>query len=254
MLAVCNGMPRSGSTLQYNIIRHLVERRDCGKGNGYWPPRRCARHRRQIQQWRNDDGWQIIKMHGIHAPLFARLRTKDVCLLYIYRDLRDVAKSMRRIWGYDDERILVALDKAVGVHRIITKFDGIAVYRFETAVGDLRTTIQSHATDLGLERLSETELDAVEKACSPSQLRSEIGYFGRIVLTVKHIANKAGLPVFPHDRRTLLHRGHMSNDKVGASRVEKRGVSKMLVKRIEKRYQEFFEQEQYPLTMTQGSE
>ena len=53
----------------------------------------------QLAEWAAATDYHIVKLHGVHPDLDELLRTGRTWVLYIYRDLRDVAVSRQRFHG-----------------------------------------------------------------------------------------------------------------------------------------------------------
>ena len=89
-------MVRSGSTLQYNIVRNLIISKNAGQAVG-----RIADHhnhiQRNISKWKDANEYYLMRSHYIQpwTENLLMLRRKRLC--YIYRDIRDVAVSLKHI-------------------------------------------------------------------------------------------------------------------------------------------------------------
>jgi hypothetical protein len=104
MLIICNGMLRSGSTLQYNLAAAVMERHcslvRAGFIGGFADPRVVAR----LAAMRDSQDWHIVKTHEPpleHAFYNGRVRT-----LFSRRDPRDIAASIRKKWDKPFAEIL----------------------------------------------------------------------------------------------------------------------------------------------------
>ena len=129
MLIVCNGMIRSGSTLQYNLIRLQVEATFSGKAEGFIGKKELNSER--LQFWQKDVALHVIKSHDI---LPEWMRAEGIKLVYIYRDIRDVAVSLKNKSGRTGDRLLAYSDGIIeamdgdsaqyGLPRLTATLDG----------------------------------------------------------------------------------------------------------------------------------
>ena len=76
MLAICNGMPRAGSTLQYNVARCLVEKASVGQAEAFVTTDKAHPRRidtAQLAEWAEDSLWHVVKTHEVFDALPALL-------------------------------------------------------------------------------------------------------------------------------------------------------------------------------------
>lgn len=146
-LLLCNGMNRSGSTLQYNLARGLVEGAGLGRGEGYILDEDVASTPPQLAEWAADGGWHVVKCHRLPPNAAALLAGRGTRIAYIYRDIRAVAASYRRIWDIDAARIDEELDRAVATYdAVLALGTGVLHQRYETVIADLETATRELAT------------------------------------------------------------------------------------------------------------
>ncbi|MEX0365277.1 MAG: hypothetical protein AB3N22_04370 [Ruegeria sp.] len=101
MIVVCNGMLRSGSSLQFNLARLLVQaagHRDVKTAFVERPTEQ------DIQALVAQGRPLVLKTH--HFPLHDLYQRLGVRVLYCHRDLRDVAASIRKKWNEPFDEIL----------------------------------------------------------------------------------------------------------------------------------------------------
>src|SRR5687767_13718029 len=82
----CVGMFRSGSTWQYDVASHLLERHRGAERLGHLTPEHCTPSA--------DDRWRVLKGHQLHDQYTAARSGRGALALYSYRDLRDVCYSL----------------------------------------------------------------------------------------------------------------------------------------------------------------
>jgi hypothetical protein len=121
MLVVCNGMPRSGSTYQYNVARLVVAATELGVAHSYlepgftdmrgdgWPPE-------VFRGWIDDDAYHVVKMHEPHPTAVGAISDGRVRVLYIHRDIRDVAASVKRVRHRKGDSLLERVGRAVTLY------------------------------------------------------------------------------------------------------------------------------------------
>src|SRR5262249_46537022 len=84
----CVGMYRSGSTWQYDVACHLLERHRGAKRLGFVPADQYT------PQPPHDSTWRVLKTHDADERFAAALNDGRAVALYSYRDLRDVCYSL----------------------------------------------------------------------------------------------------------------------------------------------------------------
>ncbi len=175
MLVVCNGMPRSGSTYQYNLARMVVQAAGLGVAHSYldpgfndmpgdgWPAA-------VFQEWIDDDTYHVVKMHEAHPVAVGALGDGDVRLLYIYRDIRDVAASLKRVRHRKGDSLLERVERAVTLYYTFRELrdaapDYVLWQRYEEAVPDPDEAARQVARFVGAP-LSDAAIADVAQACS----------------------------------------------------------------------------------------
>jgi hypothetical protein len=84
----CVGMYRSGSTWQYGVAGHLLERHRAGQRLGFVSGDHYTPNPEPTP------GWRVLKAHDRHVYFTAALLDGRARALYSYRDLRDVCFSL----------------------------------------------------------------------------------------------------------------------------------------------------------------
>ena len=154
MLVICNGMSRSGSTYQYNLARCLVERAGAGKAHAYIAPEdadvRLSVSDDRFRSWVTSRAVHVVKTHRVHPLLPELIGTGRIKVLYIHRDIRDVAVSTKRVWGMRGQKLIESLDKIVLAYWGLKELRQVAPEHFlwqrydhlmsdpETAAGEIR--------------------------------------------------------------------------------------------------------------------
>lgn len=93
MLVIVCGMPRSGSTLHYQIACAVVERTGLGRGLGWnWDALLAAKSAPRPRG--------VVKVHDPNPEVEATLDHDDTRFLYSFRDIRDAAASFVDTFGH----------------------------------------------------------------------------------------------------------------------------------------------------------
>lgn len=242
MLAVCNGMIRSGSTLLYNVVRSAVEFTGLGGGVGFWDARRLARRPTRVNAWVRHARWNVIKMHDVYEPILQLAGDAAVRICYVHRDLRAVAASAKRMWGYDDAALLKALDHAVSVHQRLRELP-ILEFRYSELAHNLDAAVDRVAAGLGLS-LSEELRRRVVVECSVPAAVQRAARLPRLWFRLKGaVGRRFGLPLYDHDPITLLHPDHVTG--AGRDGAWRDLLGPELVAMIERRYGDWLERAGY---------
>lgn len=221
MLILCAGMIRSGSTLQYNLARALAEEHDVGRGEGFLENLCEEDTQTRVRCWLHDDLVHVVKTHRPSATVLSP-GGNGIRVLYIYRDLRDVAvslqaKDVRRSFG----DIMRNLEDAVDAYRHVRELSPLLCQRYEDLIADVPQAVQQIAEFVGI-RLDQAGARAIAEQCSISLAREETSRLGfklavlsrKAVLRLgvaRAVADRiAFLPGY--SRRTLLKENHISRN------------------------------------------
>src|SRR3972149_3606276 len=233
MIVLCIGMIRSGSTLQYNISRNLVELLQVGVGEGYFAPDSLADFQEQFVRWGQDPSLHVIKTHSVPRGIINMVASGAVRVCYIYRDLRDVAASAKSKWGYQGNALFADLDKATATYWEVQALPAVLSQRYEAVVRDIPVGVRAIAGFLGL-RPAEGIIASVAKECALEsatrtarsirlnpflRLKSILLRVG-VKMRAKRILRTIGMQesmlrrirdsMYYYDKSTLLHPDHIS--------------------------------------------
>lgn len=234
MLLVCGGMVRSGSTLQYNMARLLVSELRMGSGEGYIGGDDIAANAEKLDRWRTDAAIHVIKTHDVRADW---LEGRDR-VLYIYRDLRDVAVSAMQKFNQSGGKLILSLQKAVEACGVVENMGGVLMQRYEDVVSDLHGAAKQMADFLGVE-LSDDVADLIVSECSIGKAVEKTGQMqGTFRAGVRKLLKFAGVSWDVFDQESLLHPDHVSNSK-GAIGVWRSALPRAELSQIEKQFGEW---------------
>ncbi|MCC3546800.1 FkbM family methyltransferase [Microcoleus sp. PH2017_24_DOB_U_A] len=209
-------MTRSGSTLQYNICRSLVEKLDIGKGEGFFEGNQLLDFQDQFLEWGKDDLFHVIKIHEFYPKAVEMSLKGCVKFCYIYRDIRDVAASLKKKEQIDGHDLITSLDSAIEAYHKIKDIPNLLIQRYENVVTYLAKAIREVDLFLGL-KASEYTKEWVQKECSVENAKQVILSLAVSSLTPQFNASNQLL----YDSKTLLHHNHISNSSgaIGVWRV-----------------------------------
>ena len=136
------GNAPTGSTLQYNIVRSIIEKTKLGEAHGYFDNQEYILPDNLFIKWLNDKYYHVIKMHDIHPKTIEYKNNPNMKICYIYRDIRDVAASAKNIWGSEGERLYSSLDKAINIYYVLKTFPNVIFQKYEEVIFDLSKSIK----------------------------------------------------------------------------------------------------------------
>lgn len=230
MIVFCAGMVRSGSTLQYNLAREIVEAVGVGWGEGYIDPGELSLVRQRLSEWARDPKLHVVKVHTLPRAFPRLAASGGTKVLYIYRDLYSVASSVKRVWGKEGDDLLQLLHAQVVVYRRVRRTPAPVLFqRYEKVSSDLLGMVTEIAGFLGVEGGSK-EWIRIAQRWGRRQVRRKVAEYERtwrcrILMTKIPVLKVAGwlrLPdpllvrirrsLEPHQPRTLLHPSHVSRE------------------------------------------
>ena len=241
MLVICNGMYRSGSTLQYNICRSLVEKLDIGKGEGFFEGNQLFNSQDQFLEWSKDPLFHVIKIHNFSPKAVEMSLNGSVKICYIYRDIRDVAASLKNKDKVNDQALITTLDAAIETYHKIKHVPNVLIQKYETVVIDIHQAIKQLVVFLGL-KASEDEIEWVKKECSVENVKKVMS---SLVASDQDTQPHTSLQ-YLYDSKTLLHHNHISNNS-GFSSVWRVDLEQAEINLITDRYKSWLIEVKYLL-------
>ena len=235
MRVYCAGMIRSGSTWQYNVTSELLEHCEIAKRLGF------AESESTLKRWISLDTNAVIKVHQPYNSLINDVGAGRARVVYIYRDLRDVAASLMQHQERDLQSILASdwLERIWHTHEIWLDLPGILVQRYEDMLVNTLNAARQIVTFLELD-IDEAPLRVIDKRNLLETRRAELmsrrsvldpllhplrAATGRTLrwLIGREATSKMARPfgylgkrgVDPH---THLHPNHIANGRVGSYR------------------------------------
>jgi Sulfotransferase domain len=142
-------MPRSGSTLQFQLTAHLVEHAGLGT-RVEWVKAEAFPQLRETYAERG--GWKVFKTHVCTAAVRAEFEAENAKGVYVFRDIRDVVVSRMR----KRDEPFARLWERKFVDLVLTGFDrwtslpAVLVSRYDEMVADVAGEVERIATHLGI--------------------------------------------------------------------------------------------------------
>lgn len=196
MLVVCCGMPRSGSTLHYQIAVEVVRTAALGDAAGWdWPTVTPS-------DARPETPIRVVKVHDPKPDFERAADAQGMMYLYSYRDIRDAASSYIRKFGDQSPASLERITRGfVANHRWFTSRPHALVSRYETFTRDLETETRRIADFLGAQ-IDAAAITSIASGHDPDAQRRRVADFER-----RSDAT--------WDSATLLHRNHLGDGAIG---------------------------------------
>ena len=235
MWVFCGGMRRAGSTLQFQIVAHIVEMAQLGVRVPFVPPKEFPRlqvkHAKQTR-------YKVFKTHCCSDAVASELEEGNALGFYSYRDIRDVIVSSAYKSGTTVDCLLERplVDELIEQHRLWTGQPRVLVCRYEDMMVDLPTEVARIANHL-------------EVNLSTGESEQIAGLYGlekqkvRISALVEQLEQEGRQDGF--DQTSLLHANHIRSGRVGQWRQE---LSSKQLSEIESRYGGWLEQHGYVLS------
>lgn len=233
MLIACNGMFRAGSTLQYNLVCSLVEKMGLGERKGYLSYEQLSERKEEIIQWSESPSLIAFKSHAILPNAAELVEANSMRICYIYRDIRDVAVSMKRTFKIEGEKLWKLLDKATAAYFKLKEIDGVIWQKYEEAIADLSATVKTLAMALNLnpsegliaEIAAEWSIENAHKVIANLEsdlkkhkkiddlLQAEDNLANNNKLEIPRVERESEWQSNVFDPNSLLHIGHISKSR-----------------------------------------
>ena len=162
-------MIRSGSTWQYNVTAELLELCGAATRRGF------AGTESKLQRWISEDTDAVIKIHRPYQTAISDARSGRARVLYIHRDLRDVAASLMQYEKRRLEPILQSgrLEDIWRDHLVWSSVPGVLVQRYEHMLIDTFTAVEQIRSFLELE-IAPHEVGVIDRKNSLENRQREL--------------------------------------------------------------------------------
>jgi hypothetical protein len=228
------------------MAREIIESLGAGTGQGYLDAFDLQASRERIERWIADSSLHIIKSHDVPDFLLNREAGGGVIILYVHRDLRQVARSAMQKFPSSAEQLLENIDQALLVYDAVRSRKDTLVQTFDSLLHNRQKALSDIASFLKLSpsqdliaqiarsTSTETSLDNQKKSNASILLAFKrqlyrINRHLRIMVLVKAIlppswAAYIRRSLYPNDPKTLMHSDHIASRKsplgVDAARLE----------------------------------
>lgn len=239
MLIVCCGMIRSGSTLQYNLVRSLVEATASGVGEGFInEPLRDHRLRR----WCWDKAWHVVKMHRIVDWMLEEQARKSIRFFFCHRNLHDVAASAKRKFGISSLEIWQRIDEAIVTQRHLQGSAEAQVQRYTELTGDPPVSLAAIAKFLDLPLSDQVRSEIVTSCSLDSAQKIQAAVCDMMSARGITAGKEEKISIF--DQTTLLHHNHISSNR-GRDDAWHSDLTAIDLHMIDSRYRQWLLSEDY---------
>lgn len=257
-IIICLGRPRCGSTLQYNIVKSLLEQTIGVRCGGSFTEPEASKIIEKESRGPESSGEgqkpYLFKSHYVDLKTLHEYREK-ILILTIYRDYRDVFLSFKEKNNLYIEDFLENYKKWTPYFKNIeNKYAGL-VQCYEAVYFDQEHAIREIGAALGcnlekktiVKTLSETSLSVMQKKSKKVPMWHKINYLGNEIIHSLPFRWRKGLSGITIIRKfrsvlfnsnleepnTLLHYNHISKFK-GKPGSWKHGLNNEEIKRLSK--------------------
>ncbi|MBC8430512.1 MAG: sulfotransferase domain-containing protein [Desulfobacterales bacterium] len=143
-------MPRSGSTVHYQLTKEIVESNNVGKGLGWVEPEQFPKLQSNFM---NDNRFLVIKCHSYINGAQDLVSRGEAKAIYVYRDLRDVIVSIMNKNKTSFRHVM----QSGFIHSILQEYDNwnklndIFVAKYENMIKDLAQETLKIAKYIGVD-------------------------------------------------------------------------------------------------------
>lgn len=224
-------MIRSGSTLQFNIVKSILDYTSLEYINvGYLSENEIILKKQELAQYATLDKFYIIKTHD-----YTFLNTlENVYTIYSFRSVLDVAGSVKRKFKRKEKELYKALEKgAINHTMILNKSNRLLEQEYEFMLKTPVETVRQIMSFLKID-LETTEIEGIAKDNSAGEIRKtqnnggqKMVFKNKIYDFLSHqqylkrffknvIGNESFVLVknklMPHNKSSLLHADHVSKN------------------------------------------
>ena len=215
----CAGMPRSGSTWQYQVASHLLEQHRGGVRGGFLEL--ASDFERIEEQTAGRAPWLTLKTHNGYPPYAAALREGRALAVYSYRDVRDVTFSLMHKLHRSFDAIVhetFMLEQCLKDHAFWTALPNVLCQRYEDVMADPVGGVKEMAAFLGVP-ITDGEAEQLAAAYSLEANRARAGQLTE-ALRAKGVDLDHPDNAVLHDEHSQLHWNHIRQGRIGGWREE----------------------------------
>lgn len=216
MLLICCGMPRSGSTLQFNIAWKVAEVSGIGKRVEWRSSNDWANATNELATMLAALDLHVLKMHFPPKNLQHMGETSErVKFLYVHRDIRDVVYSMQKKFKFTPARALQRVEDSLDVEKWLLGRDDVSVLiqSYDLLLNDLPQAIRE------ISNFQQADISEADIAAIAADLGIESAYqkshqkTARFEHFWRRLNRLLGRKVSFADDELMLHPNHVSEHK-----------------------------------------
>jgi len=166
MWIFCCGMPRSGSTVHYQLTADLVETQGIGKRVGYVDPL-SLEALESLKNEESDDKLLVVKCHNYSEQAAELISSGKGKAIYVYRDIRDAMVSYMNRCSISFEKAMRLdggfVETTLSSYYKWNSVDTILVSQYEDMVDNLKEEVIKIAEFLGLRITDEIAMSLARK-------------------------------------------------------------------------------------------
>jgi len=209
MFIICCGMYRSCSTWQYLVAAELVESYGRGRRLGFIDGSEFLEKGSQLL---HSNEMFVLKCHDFHSVWRELIETGSAKTIYAYRDIRDVACSLRWKLKMPFERIVTseALQAAINSYYEWIAVPHGLIQQYEAIIGNPVTAVQQIADHLEIA----IDIQAAIKIAQEYNLGANLSRTRQLTEALVEKGKDLGesANALLHDADTLLHWNHIRTD------------------------------------------
>lgn len=231
MWIFCGGMNRSGSTLQYQIVAEIVERKNMGKRIEWIQP---ETFNILVKKYKDYKKYKVFKSHICNEDIKSECNNNGK-IVYIIRDLRDIVVSLMKKRNVDFEKVINTkkIDKGIENYYKWINFKDIYISYYENVILNLSIEVKNIAKFLNIE-INDIDAEYIANYLSFENQKKTINNFQKDKLT--NFNNSY------FDKYSLLHCNHIVDGKIGKWKDE---LTTKEINIIENKYGGFLEEHKY---------
>ncbi len=204
MWIFCCGPKRSGSTLQFNIVRELVERNSAGVTLPYTFPDDFPK---SYEMYKDEAGLKVFKTHDLTPFMIDLVESNKAKCISCFRDIRDVAVSVAKkenLKPNDIARSETFVGNYISYDKLVRSLPSSYISKYEEFYSDISSEAKKISKFLSLETNNEI-INDIEKKHSFKNKE-------KLMDTSEMIDFKGrNDKKYKINRETLVHKNHFGN-------------------------------------------
>ena len=227
----CCGMRRSASTLQYNIVKEILEKSNSGMALGY---AESGEIEKLIKKNKDNNGYFVIKVHDFFPLAEELLNEGKAKIIFSYRDIRDIIVSSMYKWNLGNFDITYNYNYVNILKQSYYKWTTLKdVYSsaYEDIIKDLQKEVSEICNYLNI-ILSKNDIKEIADQVSFEKQKSYLKQNKKFIKT----------PFGEMDSDTLLHKNHLRSGKIKQWETE---LNKFQIATIQRDWKEWILKNNY---------